>query len=211
MELRETNNFRIRKENVDMIIVHSMGEYVGGKFAPEFLESKGLSAHYFIKPNGNIIKSIEEPNEFVMFHAGTSEWKDQSNLNENSIGIELLIEGDHNWSSFREAIKEKESFTERHYQSLEFLCSRLMKTNPLISIDRILEHSTVSGKDVRPDNPKVDPGEGWNHEFFKSMLRQPLEQEYISDKGVGDKKKSIIMSNIEYYKNKLKKLKKILF
>ena len=38
------------------LIIHSMSEYINGVHASDFLDHIGLSAHFLIEPNGNLIK-----------------------------------------------------------------------------------------------------------------------------------------------------------
>jgi N-acetyl-anhydromuramyl-L-alanine amidase AmpD len=94
-------NSRIRQPHqypVVGIIVHSMGQYIGDVHASDFLSEIGLSAHYLVEPNGDVIQCVDP--ERVAYHAGVSRWKEHSGLNSNFLGIELLIEGEHDWSSF---------------------------------------------------------------------------------------------------------------
>ena len=48
-----------------------------------------VSTHYLITKKGSIIKMVEEKN--VAWHAGKSKWKSFINLNDRSIGIELVL------------------------------------------------------------------------------------------------------------------------
>ena len=50
-----------------------------------------VSCHYLIDRNGQIIKMVSDLE--VAWHAGKSKWKKFTNLNENSIGIELVNRG----------------------------------------------------------------------------------------------------------------------
>jgi len=159
-------NFRERNRDVNMIIIHSMGEYIDGEYCYDFLERIGLSAHYFISHTGNLIHGVG-PN-YKAYHAGESEWKGVSDLNENSIGIELLIEGDYNYSSFLEAIKEDKSFTDAHYKMCAKVCRDVMNLYG-IEKDMILEHSQVSGPEVR-DDPKKDPGTAFSMKRLKELI-----------------------------------------
>lgn len=160
-------NSRKRTNIVEGIVIHSMGEYVGEKYAPEFLESVGLSAHYLVTPKGDIIYGV--PHKRIAYHAGLSKYKQWSDLNKNFLGIEMMIEGRHDWGSFREAIKKEDSFTKEMYESTAKLCSNLMDIYPEITKDNIVEHSKVSGPDVRPD-PKIDPGSGFDIVKLKDMI-----------------------------------------
>lgn len=160
-------HFRDRKKEVSMIIIHSMSEYIGEEYAYDFLDRMGLSAHFLVDSIGNVIygPSIDK----VAFHAGLSFWEGEHNLNNISIGIELLINNTYDWETFKKAIKKPESFTEKHYELASKICKDLMNIYPKITKDRILRHSDVSGKEVRPD-PKIDPGEGFSLSKLKSMI-----------------------------------------
>lgn len=203
-----TGNFGIRTKPVDMIIIHSMSEEIRGMFAPHFLERIGLSCHYYIKPNGEIIQTLE--NEFKAYHAGESEWKGQTNLNENSIGIELLISGSNTYEEFLNRIKKPETFTKAHYRSLHRLCTELMKEHPAITYSRILRHSDVSGKHIRPDNPKYDVGSGFDYTGFIENLKMKIERRYLPDPDKSNFKSQMkdILSNS---KKRIKEFGKVLF
>lgn len=152
-----------RARDIDMIIIHSMGEYIRSDGlvyeAHEWLNKLGLSAHYLIHPDGTVVRCV--PDHRRAYHAGKSKWKGVSDLNHNSIGIEFLVEGIHDYASFLEAIKDPDTFTEDQYSSGKTLCGRLQDKHG-IETKMILPHSAVSGSDVRPDSPKYDVGDGFN-------------------------------------------------
>ena len=50
-----------------------------------------VSCHYLISRNGRIIQMVKEKN--IAWHAGKSKWKQFKNLNNYSIGIELVNKG----------------------------------------------------------------------------------------------------------------------
>lgn len=160
------SNYKDRPDGVDGIILHSMGQYIGGKFAGQFLQDVGLSAHYLIEHTGKIFECVAP--EKQAYHAGKSEFQGQEHLNTSFIGIELLVEGDHTYETFLEAIKRAESFTEQQYQSTIWLCNRLIDDYQ-IPTNRIVRHSDVSGPDVRPD-PKKDPGSGFDYHRVISQM-----------------------------------------
>lgn len=150
-----------RARPIDMIIIHSMGEYIeDDKTYPawDWLDKLEYSAHYLIDPDGTVTRCV--PDDRRAYHAGKSEWKGVSDLNQNSIGIEFLVEGIHNYSTFLEAIKSPDTFTEDQYSSGKTLCGRLQDKHA-IETNMILPHSTVSGPDVRLD-AKQDVGEAFN-------------------------------------------------
>ena len=159
-------NFKNRPKPVNGIIIHSMGEYIGGQPASDFLESLGLSAHYLINVDGSITKCVEP--EKQAYHAGKSKWKGEEHLNKSFIGIEILVEGDHTYDSFLQAIKNPDTFNSLQYEACLNLC-RILMSRFNIDKENIVRHSDVSGINVRPD-PKQDVGSGFEWNKFKLLL-----------------------------------------
>ena len=78
--------------------------------------SKNVSAHYFIKNNGEVINLV--PDLYEAWHAGKSRWKNLNSLNKNSIGIEIHIPGHtHHYKDF--SLKQ--------LNSLKLLLKKLIK------------------------------------------------------------------------------------
>lgn len=81
-------NYDAREEPVRFLILH----YTGMANEDEALawlttsESR-VSAHYFVRENGEIIQTVEETDR--AWHAGVSRWQTASALNGASIGIEI--------------------------------------------------------------------------------------------------------------------------
>lgn len=170
------SNHKHRPRPADGIIIHSMGQHIEGAFAGDFLQDFGLSAHFLIDHTGKVFECVDPDQQ--AYHAGGSKLGDQENLNSTFIGIELLVEGDHTYGSFLEAIKNEGTFTENHYHSCQHLCKQLIDEFD-IDIDRIVRHSDVSGPDVRPD-PKKDPGSGFDFDYIVASLNgKSNEQEHI--------------------------------
>jgi len=140
-------NFSSRKnlDIVDTIIIH----YTGMQSAQSALNylcshKSRVSAHYLINEKGKLWQLVDDNN--VAWHAGVSKWMDRKNLNETSIGIELVNPGhEHGY----------EEFTIDQYKTLEKLIQSLIIKFD-IKIDRILGHS-----DIAPSR-KLDPGEKFN-------------------------------------------------
>lgn len=143
----------------DGILFHAMSRRIGGIAAEEFLASIGLSVHYTITPEGKLRRCV--PINRIAYHAGRSQWGEQSGLNATFIGVELLVDGANSYSEFIRVIEDPSTFTDEHYTAAAELCVNLMTVYPAITPDRILRHSQVSGANVRPD-PKPDPGAGWD-------------------------------------------------
>ena len=104
-------------------------------------EKAKVSAHYFIKKNGEIINLV--PDLYEAWHAGHSSWKKIKFLNKNSIGIEIQNQG-HEY--------KYENFSSKQITSLKRLLKTLINTYN-INLDNVLGHS-----DIAPERKK-DPGE----------------------------------------------------
>ena len=100
-----------------------------------------VSCHYLISRNGRIIQMVKEKN--IAWHAGKSKWKQFKNLNNYSIGIELVNKG-HQFGY--------QNFSNQQISSLIKLCKNLKKKY-LIKKENFLGHS-----DIAPLR-KIDPGE----------------------------------------------------
>jgi N-acetylmuramoyl-L-alanine amidase len=112
-----------------------------------------VSSHYLINRKGEIIKMIDE--KYIAWHAGKSKWKNFINLNDQSIGIELVNKG-HQFGY--------ENFSKKQISKLVLLCQTLIKKYK-IKKTNILGHS-----DIAPLR-KVDPGEKfpWRLLFKKKI------------------------------------------
>ena len=100
-----------------------------------------VSAHYLISRSGKIYNLLCL--KFKAWHAGKSQWKNDKNINDNSIGIELENKGhDYGYTEF----------TDRQYKSLKKLL-HFLKSIYRINDECILFHSDIS------PNRKKDPGE----------------------------------------------------
>ncbi len=138
----------------DRIVIHAMGEWIGPqspKHAVEFLRSINLSAHMLITPSGDIIR-CRKPTQGA-WHAG--------NYNPDSIGMEILVPGVHDLSSFYDAIDVPGWCPEKAWDATVEEVKRLMGTYDIKYIDR---HS-----DLDPSR-KRDPGAGFPWDRFLSEV-----------------------------------------
>ena len=100
-----------------------------------------VSSHYLINRKGKILKMVSDKR--IAWHAGKSRWKKYKNLNNCSIGIELVNKG-HNIGY--------QNYTNSQILSLINLCKNLKKKYKINS-SNFLGHSDISP--LR----KIDPGE----------------------------------------------------
>lgn len=144
--IERPSRYGSRNNFPEFIVVHAMGEKIdveGAPSAASYLESVGLSAHALVAPSGYII--LCRPEDKGAYHA--------KGFNSNSLGIEFLVEGNHNYGSFIEAIK-KDYITEKQYKSgLDLI--RMWMYSWDIQPNCIFRHS-----DLSPER-KVDPGSGF--------------------------------------------------
>jgi N-acetylmuramoyl-L-alanine amidase len=109
------------------------------------LESS-VSAHYLIEEDGKVFLLVEE--EKRAWHAGVSIWEDDQDLNDLSIGIELVNTG-HPFPGYESVYQD---FPEEQMQSLIKLSQEIIARHH-IKPWHILGHGDVAWR------RKIDPGE----------------------------------------------------
>ncbi len=137
-------NYSFRKKNkiVKYIIIHYTGmKNINLAYKKLSDNHSNVSTHYLISRNG-IIFNLLCP-KYKAWHAGKSKWRDNININECSLGIELENKG-HKYGYT--------NFTNKQYTSLKKIIF-FLKLNFYILDKNILFHS-----DIAP-NRKEDPGE----------------------------------------------------
>lgn len=150
-------NYNERPENVkpDIIILHHTAPFASLTRVGYFFQdiNSRVSAHYTIGREGLIIQSVDEKNR--AWHAGTSAWLGRTNLNDNSIGIEILNDGD-----------GKDPFTPLQYNAVINLVAYLMKKYN-IPLEKVVGHRDIG----YPLGRKVDPADNFDWQLVKTRLR----------------------------------------
>lgn len=123
-----------------------------------------VSAHYLISTNGEVRELV--PPSYRAWHAGKSYWRGSTNLNDCSIGIEIVNNGKEEFR--REQI-------EALLQLLEYLCA-----NYKIARTNILGHSDIATA------RKIDPGLFFPWELLAAYnfgewykIDQPVTSEFL--------------------------------
>ncbi len=141
----QSPNYSIKnrpKKDIKFIVIHYTGMQSVRACIKRLTSIKSkVSTHYLIDRKGKIISMVDEKN--TAWHAGRSKWKNFTNLNRHSIGIELVNKG-HQFGY--------ENFSKKQISKLILLCKFLIKKYK-IKKSNILGHS-----DVAPLRKK-DPGE----------------------------------------------------
>lgn len=137
-------NYGERRNNraPDMIVLH----YTGMKDAESALArlckaGTEVSAHYVVMEDGRIVQCVPEARR--AWHAGTSQWAGETDLNSCSIGVEI-INGGHDWGY--------PDFPSRQVAAVIALC------RGIIIRRNIVKHRVLGHSDIAPDRKK-DPGE----------------------------------------------------
>ncbi len=138
----KSKNFdnRLKKSKIKYIILHYT-ETKNLNDAIKLLSSrkKKVSSHYVVDLDGKIYKLVEDNKR--AWHAGLSTWKYDKQLNEKSIGIEIVNEGE----------LKKKKYPAIQIKSV-ILLLKYLKLKFKIRISNILAHSDISPK------RKIDPG-----------------------------------------------------
>ncbi len=134
---------------VDMLVLHYTGMKTGSGALERLCDpASKVSAHYMIEENGDIYSLVHEMDR--AWHAGVSFWRGHSNINQRSIGIEIVNPG-HEYG-YR-------PFTAEQMQSLIALCHDILARHD-IAARNIVAHS-----DIAPVR-KEDPGELFDWAFL---------------------------------------------
>lgn len=139
------------------IVVHAMGEYINDPspvHAYDFLDKYGLSAHALATPGGKII--ICRDDDEIAWHA--------RGHNTNTLGIEFLVKGNHDYASFVDAIREPYITDHQWKSGIEAV--RSWVDTYQISPDRVVRHSDIS------PGRKVDPGRGF---LFSEFIEEVFD------------------------------------
>ncbi len=140
------------KKQVKFVIIHYTGMQSEIESIKRLKNRKfKVSCHYLINRQGKIVSMV--PENKIAWHAGKSKWKKFNNLNNVSIGVELVNKG----KKFG-----YQNFTISQIKSLLKLCKHLKKKYK-IKKENFLGHS-----DIAPLR-KIDPGEKFPWKYLSSQ------------------------------------------
>ena len=137
------------KNKIKFIVIHYTGIQSERACVERLTNKKSkVSTHYLINKKGDITRMVDD--KYIAWHAGKSKWKNFVNLNNRSIGIELVNKG-HQFGY--------KNFSKKQISKLVLLCKILIKKYK-IKKTNILGHS-----DIAPLR-KIDPGEKFPWKFM---------------------------------------------
>ena len=166
------------KKSIKFIIIHYTGMQSEIESIKRLIDKNSkVSCHYLINRKGTITQMVKENK--IAWHAGVSKWKNIKNLNQNSIGIELVNKG--HFFGY-------ENYSNLQINSLIKLCSKLKKKYK-IHKENFLGHS-----DIAPYR-KIDPGEKFP---WKKLSNYKLGKWYNlkKDEVSSDDKKKLFFKNL---------------
>lgn len=171
-------NDRPAGTTIDMVILHYTGMKTGTAALDRLCDPDAkVSAHYLIDEDGTTYRMVAEKRR--AWHAGFSHWSSAININDRSIGIEIVNPG-HEFG-YR-------AFPEAQMEAVEELLAQIVARHR-ISPARVVGHS-----DIAPAR-KQDPGElfDWKRLADKGLSIWPAEpgdtiemadaRRYLSDIG----------------------------
>ncbi|MDA9619048.1 N-acetylmuramoyl-L-alanine amidase [Candidatus Pelagibacter bacterium] len=163
------------KRDIKFVIIHYTGMQSEIESLKRLKDPKyKVSCHYIISRKGKVTQMVRE--EDIAWHAGKSRWKKFKNLNNYSIGIELINKG-HQFGY--------QNFSHQQISSLVKLCKKIKKKY-FIKKENFLGHS-----DIAPLR-KTDPGEKFP---WKKLSKYNIGKWYVKTN-----------SKIEVYPKKIETL-----
>lgn len=139
------------------IVIHAMGEFIeyeNGEHvhAYELLRKLGYSAHRLITPSGDVIKLREDTQG--AYHA--------KGHNTNTLGVEFLVPGVHDYESFLAALKTPYMTPSQFKMGVTVVKAWMIRWD--IELEDVVTHSEID------PSRKYDPGTGFPLEEFKDEL-----------------------------------------
>lgn len=129
-------------QSVDMLVLHYTGMQSAEAALARLCDATAkVSAHYMVSEDGNIFQLVDENNR--AWHAGVSYWRGNSNINQRSVGIEIVNKG-HEFGYC--------PFPQAQMEAVASLCS------DIVARHNIPPHNVVGHSDIAPTRKK-DPGE----------------------------------------------------
>ncbi len=146
-------NFDSREgQKIDMLVLHYTGMKTGSGAIEKLCDASAkVSAHYVVEEDGRVLQLVEESER--AWHAGVSFWRGNTNINQRSIGIEIVNPG-HEYG-YR-------PFTLAQMEAVIALCEDIVKRH------KIPARNVVGHSDIAPAR-KQDPGELFDWEWLASV------------------------------------------
>jgi N-acetylmuramoyl-L-alanine amidase len=140
--LAPSPNFDARPGGVDHLVLHYTGMQSAKAAVARLRDPVArVSSHYVVDEDGTVYALVDEA--MRAWHAGISYWRGVRQLNDGSVGIEIVNPG-HEWG-YR-------AFPEAQMLAVQDLCQGILGRHPIPA------RNVVGHSDIAPDR-KQDPGE----------------------------------------------------
>lgn len=150
-------NHSSRTRKIDSIVLHHTGPGGLSGTVNTFKSSAAqVSAHYVVGRDGKIVQMVKDQDK--AWHAGTSAFHGKTDINQNSIGIEIVNDGD-----------GKQPYTEAQYKALEKLLPHLASKYKIPAAN-LTTHKAIAV----PHGRKVDPSP--NFDFARAKKAMTVAQ-----------------------------------
>lgn len=155
MKFKPSPNFDDRKlGTIKYLIVHYTGMATGQQAIDRLCDPvASVSAHYVVEENGDIYALVDE--EKRAWHAGVSKWEDDEDINDLSIGIEIVNPG-HPYPGYDSVYRP---FPDAQMDAVLDLAKGVVDRHSIAPC-YVLGHSDVAWQ------RKIDPGELFDWEFL---------------------------------------------
>jgi N-acetylmuramoyl-L-alanine amidase len=147
--LAPSPNFDARPGGVEHLVLHYTGMQSAAAAVSRLRDPVArVSSHYVVDEDGTAYALVDEA--MRAWHAGISFWRGVRQLNDGSVGIEIVNPG-HEWG-YR-------AFPEAQMLAVRDLCRGILARHPIPA------RNVVGHSDIAPDR-KQDPGELFPWEWF---------------------------------------------
>ena len=148
MKVLNSANFDNRSvTKIKYLIMHYTGMINGADALEKLCDPKSkVSAHYLIEENGEVYQLVNEDKR--AWHAGVARWEGDEDINDISIGIEIVNSG-HAYAGYESIYK---GFPEVQMTQVVSLAQKIIDRHK-IKPHYVLGHSDVAWR------RKIDPGE----------------------------------------------------
>ncbi|MBY0407829.1 MAG: N-acetylmuramoyl-L-alanine amidase [Rickettsiales bacterium] len=127
---------------IDMLVLHYTGMQTGAEAIARLRDANAkVSAHYVVEENGDFYALVDETQR--AWHAGVSHWRGATNINQRSLGIEIVNPG-HEFG-YR-------PFPPAQMTAVSQLCRAILASHDIPA------RNVVAHSDIAPTR-KEDPGE----------------------------------------------------
>jgi len=183
-------NFDERTLPISLLILHYTGMVTGEAALERMCEPDAeVSAHYMVEEDGRIFQLVEEDKR--AWHAGVSEWQGETNINSNSMGIEI-VNGGHDHPNEDGSLPD---FPDVQINAVIALSKDIMKRHGELTV---LGHS-----DIAPAR-KIDPGENFPWQGLAAAglgywpYIQTDDRRILFERGTRDRGVAIVQSGLAH-------------